>query len=89
LGNERSSPIIIVNTLDVDFFRPKKEAVMGPKGNAKIGRPMEKTTTDTQGKVPIQPNSYKDIVPEIENIPSPDSLLVAVHSTLVKTEVST
>jgi hypothetical protein len=56
------------------------------KGERKDGRPMEKMTTDTQGKVPIQvskkdkPNSYKEIVPEIENIPSPDSLLVSVHS---------
>ena len=81
--------------LDVDFFRLKKEEIMGPKGNEKIGHPMEKASTETQGKVPIQvskkdkPNSYKDIVPEIENIPSTDSLLVSVHSTLVKSQVST
>ena len=50
------------------FFRLNKEEVMGyPKRNAKIGCPIEKATTETQGQVSKKdkPNSCKDIVPGI------------------------
>lgn len=67
-GDERSSPIIIGNALDVVFLPPQQR---GSHGEAKTGCPIEKATTETQGKVLIKvskkdkQNSCKDIVPGI------------------------